>query len=289
MSKIKLLIGTLVVIAALFAAGQITPAFAAHALPEATVTATPPAPITVTIQSIELVTDNVTHVTTVKVSYLDSASGATSTVSLSVETAAALGLVTLDASGQPVVNLAAIGTQVTIDPATIIPEPTDTGFENPVGAAIASFFGLDYQTVAGFHDDGAGYGVIAQACWLSYQLKGDASMCAAIIDAKHSGDFSSIPLPDGSTASNWGQFKKGVYGSSHKHNLGEIISGHADPILPDATVTPAPHNGGAQDNSTLDHPGNSGNNLPGQGSSNGQQGGGNHGKSGQGNGHGKHK
>ena len=121
MIRTKLLIGTLVLLAALFAAGQITPAFAAPAAATAVVTATPPAPITVTVQSIVLVTDSVTHITTVKVTYLDS-TGATKTVVLSLDAAKALGLVTLDASGQPVVNTAAVGTVVTIDPAAIVPK-----------------------------------------------------------------------------------------------------------------------------------------------------------------------
>jgi hypothetical protein len=41
------------------------------------------------------------------------------------------------------------GKDITIDPSRIIPEPDKTTVTNPVASAIANFFGLDYQEIAG--------------------------------------------------------------------------------------------------------------------------------------------
>jgi hypothetical protein len=108
-------------------------------------------------------------------------------------------------------------------------EPTT---EHPVASALANFFevklGLDYGTIMGYHEDGMGFGVIAQACWMSYGLEGDAELLDDILEAKKSGDFSSITLPDGETAKNWGQFRKAALGNEKaKKNLGAIMSGRA--------------------------------------------------------------
>ncbi|HEY3312517.1 MAG TPA: hypothetical protein VGK00_12830 [Anaerolineales bacterium] len=129
---------------------------------------------------------------------------------------------------------------------TVTPTVTPTQVSvNPVSSLIAFFFGVDPTQVDGFHQDGSGFGEIAQACWMSYQLKGDGSECGSILAAKKSGDYSNLGLPDGVTVSNWGQFKKAV--SEKKNNLGSIVSGHADSILtstPEATAettgTPEP-------------------------------------------------
>ena len=62
---------------------------------------------------------------------------------------------------------------------------------------------------------------------MSKNLNEDASLAGLILDAKKSGDYSEFILPDGSTPTNWGQFKKAL--SEKKNNLGVIVSGHADP------------------------------------------------------------
>lgn len=156
------------------------------------------------------------------------------------------------------------------------PTPTPTSAEiaqNPVGEVIASFFGLDYSVVEGFHQDGTGYGVIAQACWMSFELKGDASACADILAAKKSGDYSAIVLPDGTTATNWGQFKKAV--SAHKgpgQTLGAIVSGHAIPIstpTPEVSPSPEPSSGPSTFTQPGNGNGNPGNGNPGFGNGNG--------------------
>ena len=117
-------------------------------------------------------------------------------------------------------------------------EPTEEPTEeesptvHPVASALAEFFaetlGLDYNAVIGYHEEGMGFGVIAQACWISFALEGDATVLGDILAAKKSGDFSSITLPDGETAKNWGQFKKAALGNEKaKKNLGAIMSGRA--------------------------------------------------------------
>jgi hypothetical protein len=203
---------------------QISPALAAPLREDPTPTPTPTlaAPVTGTIQSITLQTDSA-NVTTVAVLLTDG-----STVNISLDTAFNLGLVTTNDPTTAVANDSMIGQTVEIPSTDVITPPAEEEAENPVGGAIAAFFGIDYQTLEGYHEDGVGYGVIAQSCWLSFALGGDASQCGAIIEAKQSGDYSAFTLPDGTTASNWGQFKKAIL---DKHDplktLGAIMSGHA--------------------------------------------------------------
>jgi hypothetical protein len=195
------------------------------------------------VQEIVIEVDEETETTTVLVTLLvDETTGETQTVRLSLETAIALGLVQVDENGEPVVdedgnpipNEDMIGQPVEIDPNDVI-EEDEEGEEgwHPVASALAEFFapilGLDYETVMGYHEDGMGFGVIAQACWMSYALEGDAELSGDILEAKKSGDFSSITLPDGGTAKNWGQFKKAALGNEKaKKNLGAIMSGRAN-------------------------------------------------------------
>lgn len=245
MLRKKIIPVLLILMVVMFAAWQISPAMAAAGTDEVTPTPTPAPAITGTVQTVTLNKDAAGVVTSVSVTVLDAA-GETRTVDLSLDAATALGLVSLDASGAVQVNPASIGTQITIEPGTVIVPPgVITADANPVGDAIAAFFGIEPAEVATFHADGAGYGVIAQACWISYRIAGDASLCGDILDAKASGAGSTISLPDGSTVTydNWGQFKKTFAGPKGSHqNLGGIISGHTDPILPGVTptITPVP-------------------------------------------------
>jgi hypothetical protein len=168
-------------------------------------------------------------VTTVLVTVIDD-QGAAQTVRISVETAVALGLVTLDPiTNEPVVNETQIGQPVEIDPGTIIPdEETVEEPVHPIAALLAAFFGEDPIVVNEYHEDGFGFGVIAQALWMSQNIGGDPSAADLILEAKQSGDYSAFTLPDGSTPRNWGQFKKEVM--KKKNNLGVIVSGQADPL-----------------------------------------------------------
>jgi hypothetical protein len=218
MYKTKLLASILVAIAVLFA--QVGMVAAAPTAQETT-------PITGTIQSITTETDT-NGVTTVLVAVLDDL-GATQTVRLSVDTAVALGLVTLDpVTSQPVIDETQVGQTVEIDPTTVIPdEPVEENL-HPIAVLLAAFFGEDGSVVNGYHEDGFGFGVIAQALWMSKNINDDASLADDILQAKRDGDYSAFfPEDTENVPTNWGQFKKAV--AEKKNNLGVIVSGQADP------------------------------------------------------------
>jgi len=224
MKRTKFLLSVL--LATIFLAAQVIVVGAAPATQDTT-------PITGTIQSIELETDTETDTTTVVVT-LEDEFGEIQTVRLSLEDAIALGLVTDDGSG-PVADDSQVGTDVEIDPALVIPEDTmDDEEQHPVGSALSDFFsdllGVDYEVIMDYHDDGVGFGVIAQALWMTNALEGDTDIFAAILEAKQNKDFSGIELPDGSTPTNWGQFRKAVMKDrdKSKENLGAVMSGRAE-------------------------------------------------------------
>src|SRR5215212_4893512 len=122
MFKTKLLASILLASAVLFA--QVGLAAAAPTAQDTTL-------ITGTIQSITTETDS-NGVATVLVTVLDDL-GATQTVRLSADTAAGLGLVTLDpVTNEQVVNEIQIGQPVQIDPATIIPNGTSEESLHPI-------------------------------------------------------------------------------------------------------------------------------------------------------------
>ena len=181
-------------------------------------------------------------------------------VRLSLETAIALGLVEVDENGDPVLdedgnpipNEDMTGQPVEIDPNDVI-EEDEEGW-HPVASALAEFFveylpefftdilDLDYETVMGYHEDGMGFGVIAQACWMSsmlYDSEAEDNITPGdILEAKKAHDFDSITLsedgepmitlPNGEVPTNWGQFRKAVLGSEKgQKNLGAIMSGRA--------------------------------------------------------------
>lgn len=233
MFKTKLLASILLAVAVLFA--QVGIAAAAPPAQDTT-------PITGTIQSIATETD-ANGVTTVLVTLLDD-QGATQTVRLSVDTAVGLGLVTLDpVTSAPVVNESQVGQPVEIDPTTVIPDETPEEPVHPIAALLAAFFFPDDPTMAsvidsyhnGDNEEGVfGFGVIAQALWMSMSLtedgSADADLAGEILIAKQNHDFSAF-FPEGTEniPTNWGQFKKALHENKDKHNLGFIVSGHADP------------------------------------------------------------
>ncbi len=219
MFKAKSLAGILLVLAILFA--QVGTVFAAPAAQDTT-------PVTGTITNIQTEADS-NGVTTVLVTVKDDL-GTTQTVRISVETAAALGLGTVDTTtNEFVIDTSKIDQPVTIDPTTVIPDEQPTEPVNPVAAILASFFGVDAGTVNQYHEDGFGFGVIAQALWIAQGLNSDVSTAGLILEAKKTGDYSAFVLPDGSTPTNWGQFKNAALGKEKK-NLGIIVSGHAQPL-----------------------------------------------------------
>jgi len=223
------------------------------------VAAAPPAqdvtPITGTIQSITTETD-ANGTTTVLVTLVD-ANGVEQTVRLSVDTSATLGLVQVDTetglpvldptTGLPVVDDTKVGQTVDVDPTTVIPdEPTEEEPVHPISALLASFFGVDGSVVDGYHQDGFGFGVIAQALWMAQNLDGDPATAGLILEAKKTGDYSAFTLPDGSTPTNWGQFKKAA--SDKKNNLGVIVSGKAENDTTDPAAIQQEHGNGKDNN-----------------------------------------
>jgi hypothetical protein len=254
MHKTKLLTGVLLVLAVFFA--QVGTALAAPVAQETT-------PISGMIQSITTET-GANNITTVLVTFVPSGGTVSQTVRLSLETAAALNLVSLDpTTGAPVVDQSKIGQTVEIDPTTILPdEQPDEEPVHPIAAILAKFFGVEPSVVQGYHDDGYGFGVIAQAMWMAKGLgedtEGTLVDVGLILEAKKSGDYSAFTLPDGSTPTNWGQFKKAAIGKDKK-NLGVIVSGHAD--TDEAQVQPSSNHGNGNDNGN----GNGKDNHPGKG------------------------
>ena len=197
-------------------------------------------PVTGTVQAIEVQTDEVTGEVNVIVTLVDDM-GATQSVVLSLENAKTLGLITTDpVTGEAAVNMDAIATEVSIDPGMIIPspeEPVEEEAQHPVGSALGDFFGelvgVDYDVIMGSHEDGFGFGVIAQALWLTNQVEGDTETFTALLEAKRSGDYSGITLADGSTPDNWGDVVKSL---KQGENLGSVISGKADTEQEDSSL-----------------------------------------------------
>jgi len=208
----KFLVSLLLVMVML--AGQVSVVFAA------------PERITGTVQSITLETNIDTAVTTVLITLLDN--GVSQTVRVNIDSAIVIGLVALGADGNPVINKAILGQLVEIDSSTVI---EDQLHQHPVGDALATFFSdiidLDYETIMAVHDEGTGFGVIAQALWLTKKLEGNAELFLQIIDAKKSKDFSAFVLEDGTSPANWGQFKKAVM-EGKKGKPGVVMANNYD-------------------------------------------------------------
>lgn len=135
---------------------------------------------------------------------------------------------------------------------------------HPISMLLAKFFfggeddlGLTYEMASlidSFHtgeneaDQVFGFGVIAQALWMSRNINdgtADANLAEEILQAKKSGDYSQIELPEGFTwpndtaPTNWGQFKKAIKGlneNKEKQNLGVIVSGQEQNGTQDPTL-----------------------------------------------------
>jgi hypothetical protein len=170
--------------------------------------------------SLEFVTDPSTKITTVSLIVNDAVLG-DQPASLELEQAVALKLISPDRT--------LIGTATVIDPTLIIKSITLVKGIDALETYFGTALGLSGGELAAYKDAGFGYGEIAQACWMATQLGGDATLLDQILTAKQTGDFSTIVLPDGSTAANWGQLRRAVLTDPHQ-NLGQIMSGHADPL-----------------------------------------------------------
>ena len=201
------------------------------------------------VDSIEVQTNPDTLVTTVLVTITDETG--TQIVELSLETALAFEppLVTLDDdTGLPVPNEEIVDTTIEVDQIEIIStEPVEEPEKgHPVASALSDFFSnllnVDYDMIMDYHEDGYGFGVIAQALWMTNAIGGDldidtrTDIFSKIVVAKKSKDFSElaeafgVTMPDGSTPQNWGQFRKVVMSDrdKFKENLGAIMSGRAE-------------------------------------------------------------
>jgi len=202
--------------------------------------------ITGTVVSITLETDPETNEVATVLVTLDVGNGVTQTVRLSATDATELGLLV---DNEPV-NPDDIDGPIEIDPALVILDEEEVEDEHPVGSAISDFFsdllGVDYEMVMSYHDDGVGFGVIAQALWMTNALEGDDVIFEAIMEARQNKDYSGITLSDGSTPKNWGQFRQAVMKDREKakENLGTIMSGHAGNGQDDTQIEPK-NNGNA--------------------------------------------
>jgi hypothetical protein len=227
MFKTKLLAGVLLVFMLLTAqVGMAAAAPLAQDVP----------PITGTIQDITTEADANGETTVLVTLLLEDQT--TQTVRISLPYAVELGLI--DPTTQEPVPLEELTEDVTIDANQVIPdeEPAEEAV-HPIAALLAAFFDEDPSVVNGYHEDGFGFGVIAQALWLSQSLTEgeDASAAGLILEAKQNGDYSEFSeLFDGLVPTNWGQFKKALRENKDKHNLGTIVSGQAENDSEDSSI-----------------------------------------------------
>ena len=221
----KLLAGALLIIAVLFA--QVGNVAAAPQLQDGTTTT-----ITGTIKSIETQLDG--NGETIVLVTVEGEEG-TQTISLTAQEAADNLLFNLDTREL----LVAEGDEVelVVDPNDVAPAEEVTEEDvHPIAWILAEFFDEDASVVNEYHEDGFGFGVIAQAMWMSRNITGtedetgDASLAWDILQAKQEKDFQTffddheeyfVDL-EGDVPTNWGQFKKSLL--EKKNNLGVIVS-----------------------------------------------------------------
>ena len=263
MSRMKPLLGIILTI--ILSMAQVGGALAAPAIQETS-------PISGTVQSITVETDPNTGVITVIVELGDS-NQLVQTVRISQETAVALRLIDINADGNPVPIKRPLGKTIEIDPTTVIPDQGEN--QHPVGSALATFFsdieGIDYETIMSAHENGVGFGVIAQALWLTGELGGDAQLFQDLLYAKQHNDYSAFSdfTEDGTTPKSWGQLRKALLSQK---GLGVVMSNHDNN-----------GNQGTGNGSNKDKDKNKDKNNNGHGNGNGNNGNGN----GNGNGHNK--
>ena len=181
-----------------------------------------------TITGLTCETDSTTGTNTFLVT-VEAADGTSQTVRIDQQTAIDLGLVTADGTGNVdctdeavVAELqAAVGTLVEIPADAVIPdEPGEEESAHPISILLGAFFDVDASLIDSYHngdnEDGVfGFGVIAQALWMSKNVDGEISF-EDILHAKKAGE-GTFTLGDGTeiTYTNWGQFKKALL---EKHN-----------------------------------------------------------------------
>ncbi len=177
--------------------------------------------------SVAPITDTNTGETIYAITVIDDL-GEYQTVRVSAETAYSLGFLDYDGDG----NLAILDPELWPDSVSILLSdviPNEEEVHHPVGTALAAFFseipGVDYDAIMTAHENGYGFGVIAQALWLTQKMEGDADVLVAVLEAKKTGDYSAFTLEDGTVPTNWGQFRKAIMAGDKKGNLGVVMSG----------------------------------------------------------------
>jgi hypothetical protein len=94
---------------------------------------------------------------------------------------------------------------------------------------LATFFsdieGMDYDTIMSAHEGGVGFGVIAQALWVTSELEGDSQLFQDLLYAKQHNDYRAFRdfTEDGTTPKSWGQLRKALL---NKKSLGIVMSTH---------------------------------------------------------------
>jgi hypothetical protein len=164
------------------------------------------------------------------------------TISMSPEQADTLGLITWDPITEEVISIDVVaGDPINLTGAQLEELNPCGDAEHPVVGALCGVFfaylGASAETIAGWHADGFGFGVITQALFMARQLEGDMTMAGLILEAKKSGDYSGFG-DEYAEITNWGQFKKAVMAGEDKSmtNQGAIMSGR---VLPPTLSTPA--------------------------------------------------
>jgi hypothetical protein len=217
MSKVKYVLGWVLVLVMM-------------AIPAISVGAASPAQTAViegTVQSCEATTDSFTG-DPVVVCVVNLTTGETLTVRLSVSDAVAKGLAVLNEDGS-VTIIAIAGQGVMIEEYMLLVDPCEVpaGDNHPIAKIMANYFcenlGTTPDILQSLHEDGFGFGEIAQACFMAVKLDGTGSLCEEILYAKKSGDYSNLTLPDGVTVTNWGQLRKTVL-DGESANPGSIVS-----------------------------------------------------------------
>jgi hypothetical protein len=216
MNRMKLLLG--IILTSIILMAQVGGVLAAPASQEATL-------ISGAVQRITLETDPTTGVITVIVELVDT-NQHVQTVRISQETAVTLGLIDINGDGNPVLINQPLGKTIEIDPGTVISGQQES--QHPVGSALATFFsdieGIDYDTIMSAHEkDGVGFGVIAQALWLTSELEGNSQLFQDLLYAKEHNDYSAFSdfTEDGTTPKSWGQLRKALL---NKKSLGIVMS-----------------------------------------------------------------
>ena len=179
-----------------------------------------------TVLKIELSTDPSSGESTVWVTVLDN-QDQEQNVQVSLETALEWHLVVYE-NDELVPNESLLNTEIDIPLSAVDPGQTDD-IKHPVASALATFFsedvpGVNYDLIMSYHDDGFGFGVIAQALWMTKKLDGNLALLQEVFNAKETGDYTYFAQEDGSVPTSWGQLRKLVMDGDKKGNLGAAMS-----------------------------------------------------------------